>query len=382
MLEKFSYIKTKQLFLEYLNQNLIFEDAIVFIEDTKEIWTRGVYFECQPFNHKMYYNQKQINQILTEKQDKLISKTNIKTINGNTLLGEGDLTDTLSLKVKEALMNCFNKVAWVDNSAPLLLNQLANSLNLTNLYNLNKQGYISDDLLFYYDGIDNSINDSIETAYHKDNLSIWNDLSGNNYHLTCYSDVQGTITKSAATTSNSVVFDGSTYFFLNNTKLNDQFNINANGTLEIVFFENSSSNVSVIFMPYLIGSQHKQVLWFRPSTNSYITTCKTTQSDASLLNGVQIDRIVSTKQISIIYSELLIIQPELVCIDNTEQNLTHQGGTMSNYSSIALGGRKTSQSTDGYTLNGEILAVRYYTRILSEEERLINYNNDKNRFNI
>jgi hypothetical protein len=41
MLEKFIYAKKKSLFKEALNKGEILDEAIVFIKDTKEIWTHG-----------------------------------------------------------------------------------------------------------------------------------------------------------------------------------------------------------------------------------------------------------------------------------------------------------------------------------------------------
>lgn len=44
MLNNFIYAQTKNLFLEALNAGNILDEAIVFIEDTKEIWNHGHYF--------------------------------------------------------------------------------------------------------------------------------------------------------------------------------------------------------------------------------------------------------------------------------------------------------------------------------------------------
>jgi len=44
MLNNFIYAQTKDLFLEQLNAGNIIDEAIVFIEDTKEIWNHGTYF--------------------------------------------------------------------------------------------------------------------------------------------------------------------------------------------------------------------------------------------------------------------------------------------------------------------------------------------------
>ena len=48
MLNNFIYAKTKSLFEQYLINNEISEKAIVFIEDTKEIWNHGHYFGGAP----------------------------------------------------------------------------------------------------------------------------------------------------------------------------------------------------------------------------------------------------------------------------------------------------------------------------------------------
>lgn len=44
MLNNFIYAKRKDLFLEALNAGNILDEAIVFIEDTREIWNHGHYF--------------------------------------------------------------------------------------------------------------------------------------------------------------------------------------------------------------------------------------------------------------------------------------------------------------------------------------------------
>lgn len=44
MLNNFIYSKTKELFEEKLASNEVLDEAIVFIEDTKEIWNHGTYF--------------------------------------------------------------------------------------------------------------------------------------------------------------------------------------------------------------------------------------------------------------------------------------------------------------------------------------------------
>ena len=46
MLNNFIYTKSKTLFEVALNNGEVLDEAIVFIEDTKQIWNHGVYFDC------------------------------------------------------------------------------------------------------------------------------------------------------------------------------------------------------------------------------------------------------------------------------------------------------------------------------------------------
>ena len=50
MLENFIYAKQKSLFEEKLNNGEVLDEAIVFIEDTKEIWNHGTYFDGSTFD--------------------------------------------------------------------------------------------------------------------------------------------------------------------------------------------------------------------------------------------------------------------------------------------------------------------------------------------
>lgn len=50
MLENFIYAKEKALFEEKLNNGEVLDEAIVFIEDTKEIWNHGTYFDGSTFD--------------------------------------------------------------------------------------------------------------------------------------------------------------------------------------------------------------------------------------------------------------------------------------------------------------------------------------------
>jgi hypothetical protein len=54
MLNNLIFAKRKSLFEKALNNGEILDEAIVFIEDTKEIWNHGVYFDCSTFDHSSF----------------------------------------------------------------------------------------------------------------------------------------------------------------------------------------------------------------------------------------------------------------------------------------------------------------------------------------
>lgn len=87
-------------------------EAIVFIEDTKEIWNHGHYFAGEGVDPVAFDNlQTEVSQMKADKQDTLISGTNIKTINGNSILGEGNIVvgvDTSNLATKEEVNSLVN----------------------------------------------------------------------------------------------------------------------------------------------------------------------------------------------------------------------------------------------------------------------------------
>jgi len=98
MLNNFIYAKTKDLFLQELNAGNILDEAIVFIENTKEIWNRGHYFGTNEIDPELISNLQvdvtNLKNNIVTKQETLVSGTNIKTINGESVLGEGNIPIT------------------------------------------------------------------------------------------------------------------------------------------------------------------------------------------------------------------------------------------------------------------------------------------------
>lgn len=102
-------------FQTQLNAGNILDYSIVFIQDAKRIWTRGNYYYCNEVNlddyltaeeiAELYATQEWANEaqefindlntdvanLYADKQDALISGENIKTINGQSLLGSGNI---------------------------------------------------------------------------------------------------------------------------------------------------------------------------------------------------------------------------------------------------------------------------------------------------
>ena len=76
--KKLIHFKSKEKFEEELANNNILDTSICFIKDSKEIWTHGTLFNCGD----KHITEENLNEVLSEyisdKQDKLISGTNIK----------------------------------------------------------------------------------------------------------------------------------------------------------------------------------------------------------------------------------------------------------------------------------------------------------------
>ena len=109
MLENFIYARKKELFTAELDAGNILDEAIVFIEDTKEIWNHGTYFDGSTFdpsnieeivskiktdgegnkylNDKGEYKELNIPTKLSELTDDVVSGSYL-SINGGTLNGD------------------------------------------------------------------------------------------------------------------------------------------------------------------------------------------------------------------------------------------------------------------------------------------------------
>lgn len=95
MLNNFIYAKQKSLFEEALNNGEVSDESIVFIEDTKEIWNHGTYFDGNTYLQEEQY------------------KGTVATVNA-----EGDLEiPETEVQVKDAVDTETNEKIYIRNHA-------------------------------------------------------------------------------------------------------------------------------------------------------------------------------------------------------------------------------------------------------------------------
>ena len=88
MLNNFIYAKTKDLFVEQLEAGNVLDEAIVFIEDTKEIWNHGTYFDCSTID---------FNQVLSNYVDKTTAQNYVDKTTGQTISGLKTFTNHINI---------------------------------------------------------------------------------------------------------------------------------------------------------------------------------------------------------------------------------------------------------------------------------------------
>lgn len=82
MLNNFIYAKTKDLFLKELEAGNVLDEAIVFIEDTKEIWNHGTYFDCSTLNIEEILENYIDSETLQTTLQNYVDKSSAQTITG------------------------------------------------------------------------------------------------------------------------------------------------------------------------------------------------------------------------------------------------------------------------------------------------------------
>lgn len=125
MLENFIYAKQKSLFEKALNNGEVLDEAIVFIEDTKEIWNHGTYFDGSTFDPS------NIEASIQNITDNYVTTDTEQVINGKKII-----QDT-SFRVQSTSRNaCIVTAHGGDYSAVQLQNISSTNGNTPSLYQL------------------------------------------------------------------------------------------------------------------------------------------------------------------------------------------------------------------------------------------------------
>ena len=307
---------------------------------------------------------------LYDTEDKMNITGETESLNHNMQLLDAAIWDNkqnaiFTQSARIALLNCFEKVAWSDESGRELCEALRQELLINNFLN----EYVVDGLELWFDGAKNN------RLGHSPILRTWEDLSGNNHDMYCVGNTTGTQLKTAQCGYNYVVFDGSTMFY-NNDNIESLRTFN-NGTLEIVFEQETSDTLQCIITSYVdrnsIERNRNKGIWYRPSSNGYrINTIEYGGDSSGFI------MVVPTGKIA--FSVSYVDGNYNVAVNgNTISDFT-EGGTMPCNRTFAVGA-KAYGSGDLYGFFGKIYTIRYYNRVLTQEEIAQNLSVDRKRFN-
>ena len=305
---------------------------------------------------------------LYDSEDKMNITGETESLNHNMQLLDAAIWDkkqnAISQSARIALLNCFEKVAWSDESGRELCEVLRQEL----LINDSTNEYVVDGLELWFDGEKNN------RTGHSTVLSTWEDLSGNNHDMSCVGNATDTQSKTAQCGHNYVVFDGRTLFY-NNDNIASLRTLN-NGTLEIVFEQETSDTSQCIITSYVdtYSSKRNKGIWYRPSSNGYrINTVLDTGGTSS---GFIMD--VPTEKIA--FSVSYVGNDYNVTVNgNTISDFTN-GGTIPCNKTFAVGA-KAWTGGDLYGFSGKIYTIRCYNRVLTPDEIAQNLSVDRKRFN-
>ena len=235
-----------------------------------------------------------------------------------------------------------------------------------------EEWYVQDGLVLHLDGI---YNDSYVNQTHKDNPTVWNDLSGNGNHFYMYNS---TTTEDSFKFSGSKSCYGKNNFSLVDNELSDLLKGVKTRTIEIVCKLNNTDAAQTIFLGAGMASPIEDTaagMWYRPASNGM----KISTADGSLsypyttTNPTQRNHYYATYNSS--HSGIYdFAQNGVACSRGTA------AGNMSNPTYITIGARY--YNSIGYPLNGEICAIRVYNRQLTTQEKAQNLNLDIRRFGL
>lgn len=102
MLNNFIFARKKSLFTSELEKGNILDEAIVFIEDTKEIWNHGTYFDCSTVDLSDYHTKEEIATELTNYITSTDLSNAMSGVNGQINNLSSNLTDGLKASNQKA----------------------------------------------------------------------------------------------------------------------------------------------------------------------------------------------------------------------------------------------------------------------------------------
>ena len=97
MLNNFIYTKKKSLFTKELEAGNVLDEAIVFIEDTKEIWNHGTYFDCSTTDFDQVLKNYALKSELTNYVDKTTAQNYVDKTTGQTISGLKTFTNHINI---------------------------------------------------------------------------------------------------------------------------------------------------------------------------------------------------------------------------------------------------------------------------------------------
>ena len=280
---------------------------------------------------------------------------------------EYDLDEVAVFHTYGAERSMYNTNTYVSNDNSNYINVIPNDITSekgqgrrVNAYSDIINGYMSDGLVLWYDGINNNGNSNNTSNY---SVTTWKNLANSSY--------SGTLKNSPTWYNNYLFFDGS-----DDWVSIAQMNFN-NPTVEVVIQKSE----------YTTGPEE-----------SIVANYEGGGYGLSIANQKLISEFYISGAYHNIYKDFVLNKKVSVATnyDNSKTNLYTNGTLYDSYSItgsigvpesntpmvIAANPRGTSTTDPNRFFKGNIYSVRIYNRALTQEEILHNYNYDKQRFNI
>lgn len=211
--------------------------------------------------------------------------------------------------------------------------------------------YVTDGLMWYLDGIQN------QRSGHANNITYWQDLSGHAYDIKL---------NSVTVNSDNIQFAGTSSSY---GALNVDINKEIAGTSQL-----NDRTIEIVFQ---ITTTGKNFMILQTNDGSYKTIGWHSSGGPGWYCGSSSSYNWAWTQDTSIHSlqQFFGATPELY-INNTALTRASKATFGTNGNTLRLSGRGSD-----YPYFGKIYCIRIYNRLLTSEERIHNYQIDKQRFN-